>query len=212
MRIFIKEKYMKKLITTERYSCALNTCIAISTIFTAIFAYHTWQDSRYIYQVNDIVDAYYEKFTPSISGNLPLEMYPVHFTIKNIDLDKVAKNTNFSKDFPSDTNWNKENEQLINFYKEEISKNILESTPNPFQLVSSLEKIKPFLSEKLKDDIEDFIVTTKITELNFYKAKKDLIYKADNQNDNFNKLLDAISEQHESFKELINNIRNHLGI
>ncbi|MDE3979527.1 hypothetical protein NUQ49_02650, partial [Glaesserella parasuis] len=123
------------------YPNVLNTCIAIATIAAAIFTYNNWQDARYISRLDSIIEAYYETFIPSIATDgISMDMYYTYkVAMKDIDINKVAKTTNFSMSFPSDIDFNKLKEQKEDFYTNEILINIKKTIPNSYKLIASLE-------------------------------------------------------------------------
>ncbi|MCT8750542.1 hypothetical protein KZ344_03520 [Glaesserella parasuis] len=79
-----------------------------------------------IYRLDSIIEAYYETFIPSIATDgISMDMYYTYkVAMKDIDINKVAKTTNFSMSFPSDIDFNKLKEQKEDFYTNEILINI----------------------------------------------------------------------------------------
>lgn len=203
--------------TNNFCSNVLNFLIATGTISAAIFAFLTWQDNKYISRLDKVIDAYYESFVPSIAADsISMEMYNTHILIKNVDVNNVSKNKDFQDYFAGkNIDLNELKKQRYEFYKEEIIEKIKNINPESYRLISSLEKIKPFITEKLKEDVEDFIASIK--EVEFYLHEMKLSIKSNNLNDSDReKLIEPlhykINEQKECFIELIDKIRNDLNI
>lgn len=192
----------------------INIIIAIPAFLTAFFAYKTWQDARFIAKTDNIIDSYYEIFIPSIAiRDITLEMHHTFTLIKDINLNQLSRNKELSKfieSFPKDTDFNKLKEKKADFYRTEVIEKIHKANPNSSKLISSLEKIKPFLSNFMINKIEDFIALVKSTELIIYQTK----FAPDSleNKDNIETLLNHIYEQDEQFNNLMNEIRHELGM
>ena len=192
----------------------INIIIAIPAFLTAFFAYKTWQDARFIARTDSIVDSYYATFIPSIAiSDITLEMHHNFTLIKDINLNQLSKNKELSKfieSFPKDTDFDKLAEKQASFYRTEVLEKIHKANPNSSRLISSLEKIKPFLSNLMINKIEDFIALVQETELIIYQTKFD---PDSLQNEEYiNKLRNHIHEQNKEFNDLMDKIRDELGM
>lgn len=192
----------------------INIIIAIPAFITAFFAYKTWQDARFITKTDNIIDSYYEIFIPSIAiGDITLEMHHTFTSIKDINLNQLSRNKELSKfieSFPKDIDFNELKEKKADFYRTKVIEKIHKANPNSSKLISSLEKIKPFLSNFMINKIEGFIDLVKQTEFIIYQIK----FSPDSleDKDNIYALLNHIYEQDEQFNNLMNEIRHELGM
>lgn len=193
----------------------INIIIAIPAFLTAFFAYKTWQDARFIARTDSIVDSYYATFIPSIAiSDITLEMHQTFSLInKDWNLNQLSRNKELSKSiasFPKGTDFDKLAEKQASFYRTEVLEKIHKANPNSSRLISSLEKIKPFLSNLMINKIEDFIALVKETELIIYQTKFD---PNSLQNEEYiNKLYNHIHEQNKEFNDLMDKIRDELGM
>ena len=163
------------------YFILLNTCIAIGTLVGAFFTYHTWQDSKYSSKIDNAIDVYYGIFIPSMSQSR-LTMLQRAYTFEPSIAPKTV------------------NEHIEKKY---LLEDQIDSSAS--RVISSLRKIKPYLSQKLVSELEKFL--GQIKDMKDVLSSNALKNSIDNSSNIPNK---KIEELNEDFDKLMNKIRDDL--